>query len=67
MNVNLSNVKTKSQLHRLFFDDEIKVAQGLNGPGMDESFTIPIAKRLYVLEVSPPVLLAVCWCFFVRA
>lgn len=51
INVNLSNVKTKTQLHSLFYDEEIRVApDASHGPGNDDVYTIPINKRLYVLE-----------------
>lgn len=53
INVNLSNVKTKTQLHSLFYDEEIRVAPDAStGPGNDDVYTIPIHRRLYVLEVS---------------
>lgn len=52
INVNLSNVKTKTQLHSLFFDEDIRVAPDqTQGPGADDIYNIPINKRLFVLEV----------------
>ena len=46
MNVQLSEIKTKSQLQHLFFNDEIHVYNGVN----TEKYTIPVSERLYVIE-----------------
>lgn len=46
VNVQLSEIKTKSQLHHLFFNDEIHVYNGVN----TEKYTIPVSERLYVIE-----------------
>jgi hypothetical protein len=46
VNVQLSEIKTKSQLQHLFFNDEIHVYNGVN----TEKYTIPISERLYVIE-----------------
>jgi SpoVK/Ycf46/Vps4 family AAA+-type ATPase len=46
INVQLSEIKTKSQLQHLFFNDEIHVYNGLN----TEKYTIPVSERLYVIE-----------------
>jgi hypothetical protein len=46
VNVQLSEIKTKAQLHHLFFNDEIHVYNGVN----TEKYTIPVAERLYVIE-----------------
>lgn len=51
VNVKLGEVKTKTQLHGLFFDERMRVAGEEAGmPGQDQTFTIPVARRLYVLE-----------------
>ncbi len=46
INVQLSEIKTKSQLQHLFFNDEIHVYNGTN----TEKYTIPVSERLYVIE-----------------
>lgn len=46
INVQLSEIKTKSQLRHLFFSDEIHVYNGQT----TERYTIPIHERLYVFE-----------------
>jgi hypothetical protein len=46
INVQLSEIKTKSQLRHLFFSEEINVYNGNNL----ERFIIPIHERLYVIE-----------------
>lgn len=46
INVQLSEIKTKQQLHHLFFNDEIHVYNGVN----TEKYTIPVSERLYVIE-----------------
>ena len=46
INVQLSEIKTKSQLQHLFFNDEIHVYNGVNS----EKYTIPVSERLYVIE-----------------
>ena len=46
LNVQLSEIKTKAQLHHLFFNDEIHVFNGVQ----TEKYTIPISERLYVIE-----------------
>ena len=46
VNVQLSEIKTKSQLQHLFFNDEIHVYNGVN----TEKYTIPVSERLYVIE-----------------
>jgi hypothetical protein len=46
INVQLSEIKTKTQLTNLFFNDEINVH---NGNAL-ERYTIPIHERLYVIE-----------------
>ncbi len=46
INVQLSEIKTKSQLQHLFFNDEIHVYNGVN----TEKYTIPVSERLYVIE-----------------
>jgi hypothetical protein len=46
INVQLSEIKTKAQLHHLFFNDEIHVYNGTN----TERYTIPVSERLYVIE-----------------
>ena len=46
INVQLSEIKTKAQLHHLFFNDEIHVYNGVNS----EKYTIPVSERLYVIE-----------------
>ena len=46
INVQLSEIKTKSQLQHLFFNDDIHVFNGVNS----EKYTIPVSERLYVIE-----------------
>ena len=46
INVQLSEIKTKSQMQHLFFNDEIHVYNGTN----TEKYTIPVSERLYVIE-----------------
>jgi len=46
INVQLSEIKTKAQLHHLFFNDEVHVHNGVN----TEKYTIPVSERLYVIE-----------------
>ena len=46
INVQLSEIKTKTQLQHLFFNDEIHVYNGTN----TEKYTIPVSERLYVIE-----------------
>lgn len=46
INIQLSEIKTKSQLQHLFFNDEIHVYNGVN----TEKYTIPVSERLYVIE-----------------
>ena len=46
VNIQLSEIKTKSQLRHLFFNDDIHVYTGQN----TEKYTIPIHERLYVIE-----------------
>ncbi len=46
INVQLSEIKTKSQLQHLFFNDDIHVYNGVN----TEKYTIPVSERLYVIE-----------------
>lgn len=46
VNVQLSEIKTKTQLQHLFFNDEIHVYNGIN----TEKYTIPVSERLYVIE-----------------
>lgn len=53
VNIKLGEVKTKTQLHGLFFDEQMRVASDdVAMPGNEQTFTIPIARRLYVLEVT---------------
>ena len=46
INIQLSEIKTKSQLRHLFFNDEIHVHNG----STTERYTIPVHERLYVIE-----------------
>lgn len=46
INIQLSEIKTKSQLRHLFFNDEIHV---WNGSTL-EKYTIPVNERLYIIE-----------------
>lgn len=46
VNIQLSEIKTKSQLRHLFFSDEIHVWNG----SVLEKYTIPINERLYIIE-----------------
>jgi hypothetical protein len=46
INIQLSEIKSKSQLRHLFFNDEIHVYNGTT----TERYTIPVHERLYVIE-----------------
>jgi len=46
INIQLSEIKTKSQLRHLFFNEEIHVYSG----NTTERYTIPVHERLYVIE-----------------
>ena len=46
INIHLSQIKTKSQLTHLFYNDDIHVYDGTK----TEKYTIPIHERLYVIE-----------------
>jgi len=46
LNIHLSEMKSKSQLRHLFFNDEIHVYNGT----VTERFIIPVHERLYVIE-----------------
>lgn len=46
INIQLSEIKTKSQLQHLFFNDEIHIYNGTNS----EKYIIPVSERLYVIE-----------------
>ena len=46
INVQLNEIKTKTQLQHLFFNDEIHVYNGAN----TEKYIIPVSERLYVIE-----------------
>jgi SpoVK/Ycf46/Vps4 family AAA+-type ATPase len=46
INIQLSEIKTKTQLQHLFFNDDIHVYNGTN----TEKYTIPVSERLYVIE-----------------
>ena len=46
INIQLSEIKTKTQLRHLFFNEEIHVYNGTT----TERFTIPVHERLYVIE-----------------
>jgi hypothetical protein len=46
INIQLSEIKTKSQLRHLFFNEEIHVFNG----NTTEKYTIPVHERLYVIE-----------------
>ena len=46
INIQLSEIKTKSQLRHLFFNEEINVYNGT----VTERYTIPVHERLYVIE-----------------
>jgi hypothetical protein len=46
LNIHLSEIKSKSQLRHLFFNDEIHVYNGT----ITERFIIPVHERLYVIE-----------------
>jgi hypothetical protein len=46
INIQLSEIKTKSQLRHLFFSDEIHAWNG----NTIEKYTIPINERLYIIE-----------------
>jgi hypothetical protein len=48
VNVNMSQVKTKSQLVKLFYEDTLYVVEKEGSAA--ESYSIPIDKRVYVLE-----------------
>ena len=46
VNIQLSEIKTKTQLRHLFFNDEIHVFNGT----VLEKYTIPISERVYIIE-----------------
>lgn len=46
VNIQLSEIKTKTQLRHLFFSDDIHVYNGTNL----EKYTIPISERVYIIE-----------------
>jgi hypothetical protein len=46
INVHLAEIKTKAQLHHLFFNEELHVQDG----STFKKFTIPIHERIYVIE-----------------
>jgi hypothetical protein len=46
INIQLSEIKTKTQLRHLFFSDDIHVFNGT----VLEKYTIPISERLYIIE-----------------
>ena len=46
VNIQLSEIKTKTQLRHLFFSDDIHVYNGQNL----EKYTIPISERVYIIE-----------------
>jgi hypothetical protein len=46
INIQLAEIKTKSQLRHLFFNEEIQVHNGTT----TERFVIPVHERLYVIE-----------------
>jgi hypothetical protein len=46
VNVQLSEIKTKTQLRHLFFSDDLHVYNG----NTLEKYTIPISERLYIIE-----------------
>jgi DNA polymerase III delta prime subunit len=46
VNIQLSEIKTKTQLRHLFFSDDIHV---YNGTTL-EKYTIPISERIYIIE-----------------
>lgn len=46
VNIQLSEIKTKTQLRHLFFNDEIHVFNGT----ILEKYTIPISERVYIIE-----------------
>jgi hypothetical protein len=46
VNIQLSEIKTKTQLRQLFFSDDLHV---YNGTTL-EKYTIPISERLYIIE-----------------
>ena len=46
INVQLNEIKTKTQLQHLFFNDEIHVYNGAT----TEKYIIPVSERLYVIE-----------------
>lgn len=46
INIHLSDTMTKTQVENLFYNEQIQVTQN----GKTETYTIPINKRIYVLE-----------------
>jgi len=51
LNINLSKIKSKMQLKRLFYDERIEVLERTElGASNKQSYIIPIEKRLYVIE-----------------
>ena len=50
INIKLENIKTKTQLHNLFFNDQLHVMDEQDNYNKTETYKIPITKRLYVIE-----------------
>lgn len=46
INLHLAEIKTKTQLQNLFFNDEIQVLEN----GKTERYNIPVSERMYVIE-----------------
>jgi DNA polymerase III delta prime subunit len=50
ININLSGIKTKKQLKKLFYDERLEICENINNPNNIKEYIIPIDKRLYILE-----------------
>lgn len=50
ININLSAIKTRKQLKKLFYDERIEVAENMNNTNTITEYIIPINKRVYVIE-----------------
>jgi DNA polymerase III delta prime subunit len=50
INVNLSAIKTKKQLKKLFYDEKLDICENSDNTSITNTYIIPINKRVYVIE-----------------
>jgi energy-coupling factor transporter ATP-binding protein EcfA2 len=50
VNINISGIKTRKQLKKLFYDDRIEVCENTENTANTTEYIIPIDKRIYVIE-----------------